>query len=74
MIRALPSSCERARAPARPGASLSDMIVTGWHPSQQDRDARSDLISGVPDVQELRPIAARPSESAAAVSEAPSVM
>lgn len=74
MIRTPPSSRERARAPARPGASLSDMIVTGRHPSQQDRDARSDLISGAPEVQEDRPMAGRPSERAAAVSEAPSVM
>lgn len=74
MMRALLSSRERARAPARPGASLSAMIMTGRHPSQQDGDARSDLMSGAPEVQELRPTARRPSESAAAVSEAPSVM
>lgn len=70
MMRALPSSCERARAPARPGASLSAMIASELGRSL----ARSSLISGVPEVQELRPMATRPSESAAAVSDAPSVM
>lgn len=69
MMRALPRSRERARAPARPGASLSAMIVTGRHPSQRDGDARSDLMSGAPEVQELRPTAGRPSESAAAARQ-----